>query len=717
MKQVTQNMRDGKTSVIEVPTPTVRPGVALVKVANSLVSAGTERMLVEFGEKSLIGKARSRPDLVKQVLDKVKREGIVPTLEATFNRLDSPMPLGYSSSGIIVEVGEGMEPFKPGDRVACAGGGFAVHSEYNLVPKNLLTVLPDGVDLESAAFTTLGAIALHGFRLAENQLGDHVAVIGLGLLGLMTIQIAKAAGCSVFGIDPQEDRVALARSFGVTACPRDAAPELGLAFTKNQGFDSVIICADTSSNDPIELAGLLSRDRAKVVATGAIGLTMPRKVYYEKELSFINSRSYGPGRYDPTYEEKGQDYPIGYVRWTEGRNFSAIIDLINSGNLQVKPLITHRFEIPQAADAYEVITGKTKQKFLGVLLTYPSSEDPIVKRVSFTPQTTPQAGEVCLGVIGAGLYANATLLPALKKTANVTLAAISSSNGLNAAHSGKKFGFGYACTGDEEILNDPAINAVAILTRHDTHAALAARALQAGKHVFVEKPAAINKDQLGLLLEAAQSHSGQVFMVGFNRRFAPLIGQTRTFFSNRAEPMHIHYRVNAGFIPPNHWTQDPAVGGGRIIGEGCHFIDLVTSLIGRLPTSVSAWAMPNNGKYKTDNVSMTFTYPDGSLAVIDYLSNGDKSYQKEWMEVFCGGRIAVLNDYQSLELIHDGKRSTFKSSLGQDKGHRSEMEAFLLSIRNGKQAIQLEEIAAVTNASFAVLRSIAENGAPIRLDS
>src|SRR5512133_2105363 len=414
MKQILQNMRDGKTTVVEVPIPTPRAGQALVQVAASLVSAGTERMLVEFGEKSLVGKARSRPDLVRQVLDKMKREGIVATLEATFNRLDSPMSLGYSSAGTIIALGEGMDGFKVGQRVACAGGGYAVHAEYNLVPRNLLTPLPDSVDFESAAFTTLGAIALHGFRLAEPQVGERVAVIGLGLLGLLTIQIAAAAGCRVFGIDTNPERVQLARQFGIEAVVRAEAVENAQAFSANRGFDSVIICADTPSNDPVELAGVIARDRAKVVATGAVGLTFPRKIYFEKELSFVNSRSYGPGRYDPGYEENGQDYPIGYVRWTEGRNFEAIVSFLESGKLKVAPLITHRFPIEQAPEAYEVITGKQKVPFIGVVLVYDQTKDQGRKTIVFPSVIRPSFSVVNMGVLGAGLFANATLLPALK---------------------------------------------------------------------------------------------------------------------------------------------------------------------------------------------------------------------------------------------------------------------------------------------------------------
>src|SRR5512132_3980986 len=374
MKQLLQNTRNGKSTVEDVPVPTPREGQALVKTEASVVSAGTERMVVEFAEKSLVGKARSRPDLVKQVLDKGKREGWVTTAQAAFNRLDQPMALGYSSAGTIIALGENISGFKIGQRVACAGGGYAVHAEYNVVPRNLLTLLPENVDFESAAFTTLGAIALHGFRLAEPQIGENVAIIGMGLLGLLAAQIATAAGCNVLGIDVDPARIALASSLGLQAVLRADAVDASAAFTANRGFDVILICADTKSNDPIELAGAIARDRARVVATGAVGLRFPRKVYYEKEISFINSRSYGPGRYDLNYEEQGNDYPIGYVRWTEGRNFEAVVDLMAKGQLNVKPLITHRFPIEKAAQAYEVITGKKKEKFLGVLLTYPEGK-------------------------------------------------------------------------------------------------------------------------------------------------------------------------------------------------------------------------------------------------------------------------------------------------------------------------------------------------------
>lgn len=707
MKQLLQNIRSGKSTVIEVPIPTPGRGQALVKVTASLVSAGTERMVVEFAEKSLAGKARSRPDLVRQVLDKARREGLTPTLQATFNRLDQPMALGYSSAGVICGLGADMEGFMIGQRVACAGGGYAVHAEYNLVPRNLLTPLPDEVDFESAAFTTLGAIALHGYRLAEPQVGERVAVIGLGLLGLLAVQIAGAAGCKVIGIDIDPDRVDLARRFAIEAVHREQAEPAVQAFTSGAGADVVLICADTPSTDPVELAGKIARNRAKIVATGAVGLTIPRKIYYEKELSFINSRSYGPGRYDPAYEEKGQDYPSGYVRWTEGRNFQTIVELMESGKLKVEPLITHRFIIDDAAKAYEVITGKKKVTFLGVLLKYPAEMEASGEQkgaVIRFPATQTPIKSVRLGVLGAGLFANATLLPAIKKVKDIDLVGIASASGLHAQHSGSKFGFAYAVSDDEQILKDAQINTVAILTRHDLHAGLVVRALQAGKNVFVEKPLAITREQLDEIIDAL-GENGTLLTVGFNRRFAPLALELSKFLYDRSEPLYMHYRINAGYIPLSHWTQDPEVGGGRIIGEGCHFVDFLTFLAGSAPKTVTALALPDGGKYREDNASLTFSFPDGSTGVVDYLANGDKAFPKERVEVFCGGRVAVLDDFRSLELVQDGRRHTTRKA--QDKGWQNEWSAFSEAIRSGGDpTIPYEQLIGVTQATFAAVESV-----------
>ena len=705
MKQLLQHIKNGKTVIEDVPVPTPREGQALVKISASLVSAGTERMVIEFAEKSYLGKARSRPDLVKQTLDKAKREGVLPTVQTVFNRLDQPMALGYSSAGTIVALGKNMQGFKVGQRVACAGGGYATHAEYNVVPRNLLTPLPKNVDFESAAFTTLGAIALHGFRLAEPQLGENVAIIGLGLLGLLTIQLAAAAGCNVLGIDLDPKRIKLASSLGLQAVSRSQAESASAAFTANRGFDSIIICADTSSNDPIELAGVIARDRAKVVATGAVGLNIPRKIYYEKELAFINSRSYGPGRYDSNYEEIGNDYPIGYIRWTEGRNFQAVVDLLSSRKLKVESLISHRFDIEEGVNAYEVITGKKKESFLGVLLTYPERKMKEERKITFNVQRSTSNEIVKLGVLGAGLYANATLLPVIKNNKDFELVGIASPGGLHAQHSGKKFGFQYATSSDDEIINNKNINTVAILTRHDSHADLVVKALKAGKHVFVEKPLAITSNQLSVISKQLKANSQSLLTVGFNRRFSPLAQSLKSQISNLQEPKYLHYRVNAGYIPLTHWTQDPALGGGRIIGEACHFIDTLTFLVGAAPVSVTAHALPNNGKYREDNVSMTFTFPDGSIGVVDYLANGDKSFPKERLEVFCEGMITVLDDYVSLVTVKDGKKK--EERISQDKGWKAEMAALAESIKSGKEApIPYEQLIGVTKSTFAVVESL-----------
>ncbi|MBN2146720.1 MAG: bi-domain-containing oxidoreductase [Anaerolineales bacterium] len=720
MKQLLQNLRTGQTAIVDVPMPIAKPGTALVRTAASLVSAGTERMLVEFAEKSLLGKARSRPDLVRQLLDKARREGLLTTVEAAFNRLDQPMPLGYSSAGTVVAVGAGVQKFHPGDRVACAGGNYAVHAEYAVVPENLLARLPDDVDFEAAAFTTLGAIALHGFRLAQVQLGETVGVIGLGLLGLLSVGIVQAAGCQVFGVDLDAGRVRLANQLGARAALREQAEEAALAFSRGRGLDALLICADTKSDDPVQLAGVVARDRARVVAVGAVGLNIPRKIYYEKELSFVNSRSYGPGRYDPAYEEGGRDYPLGYVRWSEGRNLEAIVDLLHSGRLDVHPLISHRYPIEKAPQAYELITGKIKEPFLGVLLTYPDApgEEAVLK----TPvherngRTAPHTTEkVRLGVLGAGNFATAVMLPAIKDIPAIEKIAIASGAGAHAQHAASKFAFGYVAKSEEEILADPQVNCMAILTRHDLHAAQTLRALQAGKHVFCEKPLALKRQELAaigeqLARQAQTSGEGNInplLMVGFNRRFAPLAVKMHAFISQRHEPFAAHYRVNAGYIPLTHWVHNAVEGGGRIIGEGCHFIDFLTFLAGQPPIKVTAHSLPDAGRYQSDNIVLIFTFPDGSLGTISYLANGDKAFPKERVEVFAGGRVAVLDDFRSLEMVHAGKRQKIHSRLRQDKGHQAEWIAFSKAILDGgPPPIPYAHLLGVTQASFAAIEAL-----------
>lgn len=716
MKQLLQNLRNGQTSVAEVPVPTPQKGEVLIRTAASLVSAGTERMLVEFAGKTLLGKAKSRPDLVRQVFDKARREGLLTTVEAAFTRLDQPMPLGYSSAGTVVALGEGVSGLHVGQRVACAGGNYAVHAEYAAVPRLLVTPLPDEVEFETAAFTTLGAIALHGFRLSEVQLGERVAVIGLGLLGLLAVGIANAAGCKVFGVDLAADRVELAKQFGAQAVLRDQAVEAALGFSAGRGCDAVLICADTASDDPIELAGVIARDRARVIAVGAVGLHIPRKVYYEKELTFLNSRSYGPGRYDPAYEEGGQDYPAGFVRWTEGRNLEAIVDLLARGRLDVEPLITHRFPIEQAPQAYELITGKTGEPFLGVLLTYAGQmpaesaleqkSAPVSLPAVVSPALIAPIKHVALGVLGAGNFAGAVLLPAVRKLPDIQLVGIASASGMSAQHAASRFGFEYAVSDEQHIIGDAEINTVAILTRHQLHTRQVLAALQAGKHVFCEKPLAINEAELQEI-ESALGSASHLLMVGFNRRFAPLARALKTFLEPVKEPRFVYYRANAGYLPLNHWTQDPEQGGGRIIGEACHFVDFITYLVGAAPVAVSARALPDGGRYREDNVTMTFSFPDGSLGVVSYLANGDKAFPKERVEVFCGGRVAVLDDYRTLELVAGGRRQIHRSHLRQDKGHSAEWAAFTAALHaGGPPPIPYEQLVGVTRATFAAVEAL-----------
>jgi predicted dehydrogenase/threonine dehydrogenase-like Zn-dependent dehydrogenase len=715
VKQLLQNLRNGETRVVEVPIPTPQSGEALVHTAASLVSAGTERMLVEFAEKSLAGKARSRPDLVRQVLDKARREGLLSTIEATFNRLDQPISLGYSSAGTIVKLGPGLQGFQVGQRVACAGGNYAVHAEYACVPKNLLAPIPEGVDFEAAAFTTLGAIALHGFRQTGAQLGERVAIIGLGLLGLLSVGIVRAAGCQVFGIDLDPRRVALAQQMGAVAVLRQQAEERAASFSRGRGCDAILICADTQSSDPVELAGAIARDRARVVAVGAVGLQIPRKIYYEKELTFLNSRSYGPGRYDPAYEEGGQDYPIGFVRWSEGRNLEAILELMATGQLDVGALISHRFPIERAPEAYQLITGKQGEPFLGVLLTYPGQELALPESEPATIPAPVAASahpvkRVRLGVLGAGNFASAVMLPTLSKVGGLDLIGIASASGANAQHAARRFGFRYACSDERRILDDEQVNTIAILTRHNLHAQQVLAALAAGKHVFCEKPLALSPEELEAIHARISSTDGAwapLLMVGFNRRFAPMAQRLKAFFSARSEPLAATYRVNAGFIPLTHWLHDPLQGGGRLIGEGCHFVDFLAFLVGEVPISVSAQALPDGGRYREDNLVLNFTFADGSLGTISYLANGDKSFPKERVEVFSGGRVAVLDDFRSLELVQDGRRQRISARLRQDKGHLPEWQAFAAALQTGgPPPIPYAHLWGVTQATFCAVQSL-----------
>ncbi|HWQ35563.1 MAG TPA: bi-domain-containing oxidoreductase [Blastocatellia bacterium] len=705
MKQVLQNFRTGVLRVDEVPEPICKSGGILVANAASLISAGTEKMAVDLAQKSLVGKAKERPDLVRQVIGKVQKDGLASTFRTVMARLDTPLALGYSCAGVVSEVGRGADEFHAGDRVACAGMNYASHAETVFVPKNLAVRIPDNVSFDEAAFVTLGAIALQGVRTAEVKLGETVAVIGLGLLGQLTVMLLKAAGCRVLGIDldPNKTRLALEHGADAAALRSDDVESAIAQFTGGYGADSVIITAAAESNDPIELAGTIARDRAVVSMVGAVGMNVPRKVYYEKELQLRLSRSYGPGRYDAQYEEQGIDYPIGYVRWTERRNMQEFLRLISAGAVRLDKLITHRFDISQAEAAYDIITGKTPQPYLGILLTY--SEASSHKRKSNIvvlreARTIAADGTVSLGIIGAGNFAKAVLLPRLAKAAHLRLTGIATATGRNAKAIGEQYGFGF-CTSDyRELLGSDNINTVLIATRHDSHARMTVEALQAGKTVFVEKPLATTEEGLNQIVEAARENRGRV-MVGFNRRFSSLAAELKQALAG-AGPLAITYRVNAGAIPRESWIQNDE-GGGRIIGEVCHFADFLQFLTGADPVEVFAYAAATG---LNDTLSIVIRFSDGSTGNINYFATGDKAFPKERIEVYGGGRVGVLDDFRVLEVWNNGKRKVTKR-LQQDKGFDQELGAFIEAARTGAEMpISFRSLVLTTKVTLAVEESL-----------
>lgn len=713
MKQVLQQTRTGEVTVVEVPAPKVQPGCLLVHIAASLVSAGTERAASEFASKNLLQKAQARPDLVREVLAKVRRDGVFSALAAVRGRLDQPATPGYSSAGTVVAVGEGVTDIRIGERVACAGAGYALHAELACVPRLLVTRIPDSaVSFEDAAFTTVGAVVLHGIRTAGVKLGDVVAVIGMGLLGQITVQVLKAAGCRVLGMDIVPERAALALRMGADAVgssPLDFRETCRL-HSAGHGADAVLITAETPSSDPVNLAATVARDRGVVVAVGTVGMALERKLYYEKELDFRISRSYGPGRYDTAYEQKGHDYPIGYVRWTETRNMAAFLGLLAERKLDLQPLITHRFPIERAQGAYDLITGKISQPSLGVLITYPELPQVSRRLELIAAKRTPAAaaGTVRIGLMGAGNFAMGTLLPAIRRTAGVELLGVCAANGSHARHAASKFGFRYCATDESEILGDPDVDAVVIATRHHLHAGQVIAALSAGKHVFCEKPLCLSEDQLREIIRAYDKSRGCLLMVGFNRRFAPMAVRMKSFLQQIREPLAMHYRVNAGCVPAGHWVNDPEQGGGRILGEVCHFVDFLGYLAGAPPVEVHSRALDSGGRFSGDNFIISLQFANGSQGTISYLANGDRSYSKERIEVFGGGAVAVLDDFRRLELVRHGRKQVFQSRLRQDKGHRGEWAAFAGAIHAGKEApIPFDEI---VGSTLATLR-IAESGA------
>jgi len=712
MKQVLQQARSGEIAVVEVPAPQLLPGCVLVRMAASLVSAGTERASYEFASKNLLQKAKARPDLVREVVSKIRRDGVFSAVAAVRNRLDQPNALGYSSSGTVVGVGESVTDLNLGDRVACAGANHAVHAEFACIPRLLAAkIRPNSaVSFEEAAFTTLGAVAMHGIRTADVKIGDVVAVIGLGLLGQLTIQVLKAAGCRVLGMDIALERTELAARLGAdgVSISHNGLRDLCLQHSSGYGADAVLITAETLSNEPVELAGEVARDRAVVVAVGTVGMEIPRKLYFEKELDFRISRSYGPGRYDSAYEQKGRDYPIGYVRWTETRNMEAFLQLLSEGKLEVKSLITHRFPIERALGAYDLITGQVGEPFLGVLITYSEQTEASYEIQLVGKEKGPALisdKSVSLGVLGAGAFATSTLLPTLKRIQGVELVSVCAANGPHARHAAEKFGFQYCATEEHRILNDPDINTVVIATRHHLHAKQVLAAIAAGKHIFCEKPLCLNEIELAKIVRAYRNFiSGRapVLMVGYNRRFAPMAQRMKAFLKEIQEPLALHYRVNAGFITQDHWVNDPEQGGGRILGEVCHFVDFLTFLADALPIEVQASSVASLEQYSGDNVVISLRFANGSQGTISYLANGDRIYSKERVEVFGGGAVAVLEDFRRLELARHGRKQTYRSQFRQDKGHRAELEAFVAAVHSGGEPpIPFDEIVSTTLVTFA----------------
>jgi predicted dehydrogenase/threonine dehydrogenase-like Zn-dependent dehydrogenase len=719
MKQLLQNLRTGEGTVADVPVPVVQSGRVLVRTASSLISAGTERALAQLGQKGLLGKARERPELIGKVWQKVKTDGLLQALEGVRDKLEQSHAVGYSAAGMVIEVAKDVTDFHAGDRVSCAGTDYASHAEVISVPRNLCVHLPEHLSFEEGAFGTVGAIALQGVRLAEPTLGESIVVIGLGLVGQLTVQLLKANGCRVFGIDIDETRTQLARASGSDdGCVPDEASGKVMAWSRGRGADACIIAAATATNGPIELAGEISRLKGRVVVVGMIGMDVPRNVYYQRELTLKVSLSYGPGRYDPDYEEHGHDYPIAYVRWTEGRNIEAFLDLLAAGRIDVKPLITHRFSIENARRAYQLISGSTDQKYLAVLLTYDTKSeiDRRIENQTAVKKAAPAATRVGVGLIGAGSYARKVLLPNFK-AAGAEFCSIASASGVSARDLGAKYGFARFLSDAQSVIDDDEANLIVIATRNGSHAELTRLALEHGKNVFVEKPLALNDAELDSVLEAASKSEGKL-LVGFNRRFSPLAVRAKEVFAARQSPLSIVYRVNAGRIQREHWTQDPDEGGGRIIGEVCHFVDLMQFLAGAPPTLVYAAAVAG-GKgnvIREDSVLITLQFGDGSNGMIAYLAEGDRALPKEQLEIFAEGQVFIIEDFRNARLYAGGreKKETLRR---QNKGQTAETLVACAVVAEGNPApITLQELEATTRATFRIMDSL-RTGLPRKVKS
>ena len=709
MNQILQDMANGATSILSAPRPSVAPNSIVIATATTLISAGTERALVGFGRASIFDKARQQPEKVKMVVEKARTDGLFTTIDAVRSKLSEPLPLGYCNVGVVSDIGPKVRSFKAGDRVVSNGP----HADIVKVPVNLCARIPNEVDDETASFVVVSSIGLQGIRLARPCLGDAFVVIGAGLIGLLTTQLLKAHGCRVLAIDFDDTKLDLAKSFGAEVCnPAKGQDPIstGIAFSRGNGVDGVIITASTKSNDPVTQAARMCRKRGRIVLVGVTGLELNRADFYEKELSFQVSCSYGPGRYDPSYEENGQDYPYGFVRWTEQRNFEAVLDMMASGQLNVKPLITHRFAFEDAEKAYKTLTED--KSGLGILLQYTSDIDSrMVRQVPLTSVPTFNNAKPVMGFIGAGNYASRMLIPAFKAS-GAQFHTIVTAGGINGVIHGEKAGFTQASTDMDAMLADQTINTVAIVTRHDTHARFVSKALRAGKNVFVEKPLAITLDELAEVESAygdVHTHgSGPQLMVGFNRRFSPQVQKIKSLLTPVSEPKTFIMTMNAGSIPADHWTQDIAVGGGRIIGEACHFIDLMRFLAGSKIISIQARQMGDTpGMAITeDKASITLGFEDGSFGTILYLANGAASFPKERVEVFTAGRVLQLDNFR--KLTGYGWPGFKKLNLWkQDKGQNACAAAFLAGIESGSPAIPADEIfevAKVTIEAAAILR-------------
>ena len=714
MRQILQNLRTGSTEVTDVPAPGVARRHVLIRTNRTLVSAGTERMLVQFGQAGWIEKARQQPDKVRAVLSKMRTDGLAPTIEAVFNKLDQPLPLGYCNVGVAIETGAGVSGIAVGDRIASNGR----HAEIVSVPMNLCARVPENVSDDEAAFTVIGAIGLQGIRLAQPSIGEYVVVTGLGLIGLLTVQMLHAQGCHVLGIDLDPDKLALAESYGARVVNVGAGEDpvaAAVEFSRGRGVDAAIITASTASSEPIHQAAAMSRKRGRIVLVGVSGLSLSRADFYEKELTFQVSCSYGPGRYDANYEAGGVDYPIGFVRWTEQRNFEAVLGMMAARRIDVTSLISHRFSIADAGDAYAVVTGQNAS--LGILLDYPRPEaaiedDQLIRTVSVRPAETAsdQADQPGIGFLGAGNYATAMLIPAFKK-AGARLRSVSSAGGVSGLHAARKFGFELTTTDTTSVLCDPHVEALVVATRHNSHADLVCRALDAGKHVFVEKPLAIqlnDVERIATALQAQAATNPRLLMVGFNRRFAPQVRRIKTLLNGVTGPRAVLVTVNAGALPIEHWTQDPEVGGGRIVGEACHFIDLLRFLVGSPITDYQAVGTrpAPGGPPARENVTITLSFEDGSIGTILYLANGHKSFPKERLEIFSGGRILALDNFRRLRGYGWPKFSRMNLRR-QDKGQRACAAAFVDAVRTGGvPPIPIDEILEVSRISIELAEAL-----------